>query len=406
MSDTNKNKRTRLTDLFRYHRNELSGKERNTFERELQKDPFIEDASDGYASVSPEEALKDIKSLQKRLKTRTGRIQRANIYRIAASIAVLMIISTLFIILEKNKPDKQLAINAAQPETLDIAKNEPVPERVLKEISSEKPVVTPEKKTERPGQKKQAAVEDNQVEAVDNNKIAEAIKDNSISELKTKRAESNLSRSAAPSSALAREKSVAYSVRGTILSSEDNQPVPGANVMIKGTTTGVVTDSGGKFNINLPDTSNRTLVAGLVGMESKEFSAKPDSEIQVKLDPSVSALSEVVVVGYGTKKSGDETRNEDYKPPQPATGKSEFDKYIRENIHRPDTATTGQRAVVVLTFLVRTDGSIDSIRVVRSPGRLFSDEAIRLISSGPSWKPAEDNGRKINDVVRLRVVFR
>lgn len=194
--------------------------------------------------------------------------------------------------------------------------------------------------------------------------------------------------------------------RGKVLSSEDSKPVQGANVIIKGTRTGVVTDSGGNFNINLADSSNRTLIAEFVGMESKEFKAKSDSQVQVKLDPAVSALNEVVVVGYGIKKAEAEAENEDYVPPQPVNGKSEFDKYIRENIHRPDTVTTGQRIVVVVSFLVRTDGSIDSIRIFRSPGKLFSNEAIRLIRSGPSWMPARDNGKKIDDEVRVRVVFR
>jgi TonB family protein len=143
-------------------------------------------------------------------------------------------------------------------------------------------------------------------------------------------------------------------------------------------------------------------------MESKEFKAKRDSQVQVKLDPSISALSEVVVVGYGTKKA--ESEKEDvstgYAPPSPVNGKSNFDKYIKENQHRPDTITAGQRAVVVVSFLVRINGNIDSIRIVRSPGKIFSDEAIRLIKSGPPWKSAEDNGKPIEDKVRIRIVFR
>ena len=143
-------------------------------------------------------------------------------------------------------------------------------------------------------------------------------------------------------------------------------------------------------------------------MESKEFEAKRDSQVQVKLDPSISALSEVVVVGYGTKKAKSEKEDVStgYAPPSPVNGKLNFDKYIKENQHRPDTITTGQRAVVVISFLVRINGSIDSIRIVSSPGKIFSDEAIRLIKSGPSWKPAEDNGKPIEDEVRIRIVFR
>jgi TonB family protein len=214
---------------------------------------------------------------------------------------------------------------------------------------------------------------------------------------------------AAPLAVLSKEKtSSGFRAKGRILSSEDNMPVPGANVLIKGTNTGVVTDAGGNFNITLPDSDNRTLVANFIGMESKEFEAKTDSQFQVRLDPSVSALSEAVVVGYGVKRAESEKEEAiaGYVPPQPANGKADFDKYIQENLHRPDTATAGQRIVVVVSFLVHTDGRTDSIKIVRSPGRSFSDEAIRLIKSGPSWKPAEENGKKTEDEVRVRIVFR
>ena len=59
-----------------------------------------------------------------------------------------------------------------------------------------------------------------------------------------------------------------------------------------------------------------------------------------------------------------------------------------------------------LSFSVHTDGSIDSIKIIRSPGKIFSDEAIRLLRSGPSWQPAEENGQIIEDQVRLRIVFK
>lgn len=334
MSDKNKNRKRLLTDFVRYHRNEMTREERNSFERELQKDPFAEEASEGFASISPEEAFKDIENLQRRLKTKTVRKQRFMVYRIAASIAVLMMISTVFILIEKNKTVKQLADNSFQSETLEIVKSQPITEPAAKDVASEKPVVIEEKKTDK-SVARQIRIETGKSEGtVERIKIAEIRKNDSISELKAKSVEAYIA--------------------------------------------------------------------------EERMAAKADSQAQVSLDPSISALSEVVIVGYGVK--GDESDKEDvqtgFVPPQPVNGKSNFDKYIKENLHRPDTATAGQRVVVVISFLVRTNGSVDSIRIVRSPGKLFSDEVIRLIKSGPSWKPAEENGKKIEDEVRLRIVFR
>ena len=88
------------------------------------------------------------------------------------------------------------------------------------------------------------------------------------------------------------------------------------------------------------------------------------------------------------------------------TAESGFNKYIEDNLRRPDTETDGQRVVVVLNFRVDMNGKIDSIKVIKSPGKIFSDEAVRLIKEGPAWKPAEENGKIIDDEVRIRIVFK
>src|SRR5512133_1345465 len=126
MSDKNKNMKSLLNDLLRYRRNELSGAERNAFERELQKDPFLSEASEGFESITPEEATKDIADLQRLLETGKIKKQRFVFYRIAASIAVLMILSAVYVFVSKNKPEKQLSQNSAKPETFEIIKNQPV----------------------------------------------------------------------------------------------------------------------------------------------------------------------------------------------------------------------------------------------------------------------------------------
>ena len=130
-----------------------------------------------------------------------------------------------------------------------------------------------------------------------------------------------------------------------------------------------------------------------------------DTVTEFKPDTSEINLNEVVVVGYGTRGDIDEVTN-NYTPPLPVNGRSAFDKYIRDNIRRPDTTTSGQRVVVVLNFNVNPDGKIDRLKVLRSPARIFSDEAIRLIMEGPAWKPAEENGKTIPDEVSVRIVFK
>lgn len=411
MSDKNKNKKNRLTDFLRYHSKELSGKERNSFERELQKDPFAEEASEGFSSISHEDVFKDISDLHKRIKIRTGIKRRLPIYRIAASLALLMAITTIYFYVSRNKPVKTLADNSVQSNQMEISKSQPIKQSpATEEIHTEKKLDSRNKSESTSLQKRQSEIAKN-IETTDKLPIAEVLKSDSISDLTKNRGNANFKsqQMAAPVSIFARERSVSsYNVRGKILSSEDNLPLPGANVYVKGTKTGVVTDSEGNFNISLPDSNKRMLTANFIGMEPKEFMPKSDSEVKVTLEPSVASLSEVVVVGYGMDKKEvtGAVNSTKHTPATPVIGKSDFDKYIRNNLHRPDTTTSGQRVVVVVSFLVQTDGSIDSIRIVKSPGKSFSDEAIRILKSGPKWKPAEDNGRQVEDIVKLRLVFK
>jgi protein TonB len=318
MRDRNKNNIIRFPDFFRYSGKKMSGKERNSFERELQRDPFAEDAEEGLASITPKEALKDISTLQKQLKKRTEGRQKLILYRIAASVAVLMIVSSVFIVIERKSTPKQIASHADRIESLEITESKPITEPAEKKELSEQPV-------------------------------------------------------------LIREKEAVRSV-----------------VQIKNPEALII-----------PDSKSHAIIAGSIGKEAKESEAKADTPA-IKSDSSLMELNEIVVtaIGISGEKSEMETQPEGYVPPSPAGGKSDFDIYIRENLQRPDTLNSGQKAIVVLSFSVHTDGSIDSIKIIRSPGKPFSDEAIRLLRSGPSWHPAVNNGQVIEDQVRLRIVFK
>lgn len=85
-------------------------------------------------------------------------------------------------------------------------------------------------------------------------------------------------------------------VRGTVIG-EDGMPLPGVNVVIRGTTIGTVTDVNGNYSLTLPNNSS-VLVFSFVGYASQEIAiTKP--EMTVRLTADVTQLSEVVVTGYG-----------------------------------------------------------------------------------------------------------
>jgi len=89
-------------------------------------------------------------------------------------------------------------------------------------------------------------------------------------------------------------------ITGTVTSTEDGLGVPGATVLVKGTTIGTATDIDGKYSINVPSGSN-VLVFTFVGLTSQEVNIGNRSTINVALESDVTALSEVIVTGYGTQ---------------------------------------------------------------------------------------------------------
>jgi iron complex outermembrane receptor protein len=88
-------------------------------------------------------------------------------------------------------------------------------------------------------------------------------------------------------------------VTGTVTGADDNQPIIGVTVLVKGTTVGVVTDLNGKYQINAP--AGSTLEFRYVGMKTKEVVVGTASVYNVTLETESTVLDEIVVVGYGTQ---------------------------------------------------------------------------------------------------------
>ncbi len=89
------------------------------------------------------------------------------------------------------------------------------------------------------------------------------------------------------------------SVSGKVTAAEDGSGIPGVNVLEKGTVNGTVSDSDGNFRISVG--ANATLIFSFVGYTSQELSVGSQSTLNVSMESDVTALSEVVVTGYGSQ---------------------------------------------------------------------------------------------------------
>ena len=98
----------------------------------------------------------------------------------------------------------------------------------------------------------------------------------------------------------------AQKVTGKVVD-ETNAPIPGVNVVVKGTTNGVITNSDGTYSIVPADVQKDVLTFSFIGFETKEVKINAQTVINVQLGSSTLEIEEVVAVGYGTMKKRDVT---------------------------------------------------------------------------------------------------
>lgn len=91
-----------------------------------------------------------------------------------------------------------------------------------------------------------------------------------------------------------------------IVTDENNQPIAGVNVVEKSTTNGVVTDVSGFYRIKVKS-ENAVLVFTFIGYVSEEINIQGKNKINIQLTQDITALEEVVVVGYGSVKKSELT---------------------------------------------------------------------------------------------------
>ena len=159
-------------------------------------------------------------------------------------------------------------------------------------------------------------------------------------------------------------------VKGKVTEAETGQSIPGANVILKGTTTGIITDNNGNFSLTVP--ANGTLVFTFIGFRSIEVPVAGKKEINVSLTAESIGLEEVVAIGYGTVKKKDITGS---------VASVKGDDLQAIPVASAAEALTGKLAGVQVTS---TEGSPDAeMRIrVRGGGSITQDNSPLFIVDG------------------------
>jgi TonB-linked SusC/RagA family outer membrane protein len=179
-------------------------------------------------------------------------------------------------------------------------------------------------------------------------------------------------------------------VKGKVTAADDSQPIPGVNILIKGTVSGTQTDADGNFSLEAPD-DRAVLVFSAIGYVTQEIQVSGRSVIDVALASDVRALEEVVVVGYGTQDRKDVTGSVSSIKPQQLTSLPVVT--VSESIQG--------RAAGLQVITSGTPGN-DAILIIRGLGSINGTSPLLVIDGFPTTTGL--NTINPNDVENIEVL--
>jgi len=416
------------TWVQRYRTGKLSEEE----QRWLKENPFEAEALEGLAETNG--WSEDIPALQQQIRERTSK--RTTLWltygRYAAAVAVLLIVgwfayqtvSTGNIgdkavdketasqpltyqaqsdsVVEETAPLAVMVPERVAQEQATASVNNPVPDPPSNEV---KPVLVPEQQSIavlKPAALEPAAAPSfSEVAEMADEELPKTSRDAAsgaeaeIGIAQNVRTQAKQSRYAVPTEQFAQQ------ISGSVYSAEDGAPLPGVNVIVKGTKVGTVTDIDGQFQLAMPDSTPNDLVFSFIGFQAKEVVVDQQDSVVVKLKADARQLSEVVVTrGYRRSDRASSAAH-------PIPTYDSFRNYLQTNLRYPEDAQKrGVEGTVKVQFTVDTEGNPTDFTIKKSLGYGCDEEAIRLIEEGPLWQPATRNGDFEPDQVTVKVRFK
>ena len=174
----------------------------------------------------------------------------------------------------------------------------------------------------------------------------------------------------------------AQSVQGKVVSKEEGEPLPGVNVIVKGTTIGTVTNMDGEYRISVTE-PEAVLQFSFIGYVSEEVPVNGRSTVDIALTDDLQQLSEVVVTGYGTRSTEGFTGS---------MGSVGADKIQNKPLATVDQALQGSVPGVQLSATSGTPGAAQDIRI-RGISSITADNDPLFVIDGIPVTNASDINR-------------
>ena len=428
-----------------YFSSKMTEREKHAFEKSVMQDDFESDAFDGLSKLSPHELEKDFAELNSNLQGRIKSKPKRKLVWLPYAASILVLVGLGWVLfqinndtsvnefvsqeLEQTKTQKQLSpesvakqdslqeiIDVDLEDTIEVVIDEgqEIAEVEIQAVEESEELADVDVMHEQVPQQKTAMIA--KLDYSDKMPLAKKL---DTAEKKLSGKVSGVSASKKYRSVKIRgfssipKKEMVRKIKGLVVD-ENKQPIPGVNIVVKGTTKSVLTDIDGNFAMSLVDTnSDYKLTASFIGFKPKDVDVS--DSLLVVLEQDNTPLNEVVVTGYSMEKKSDQTGSvseveidkpaREWNKAQPSESKniSSFKQRVLEKLDHSKLQHLSGKYKLKLSFLINSDGSITDMQFRGNPDAVLVSEIKRIIPGLEKWKPATSNGVAVSSTVKLKL---
>lgn len=206
-------------------------------------------------------------------------------------------------------------------------------------------------------------------------------------------------------------------VEGWVVNSANKLAIPGANVVVEGMERGTTTNNDGQFVINAPAYS--TLIISYHGFTTQLRPLNGISGHGIALTPGDSSNNEITNADPGALSPIGKEKTETQelpvdtkvftiveKQPEFPGGNKAMYQFLARNIRYPSAAARSDvSGKVFISFIVSDKGEIKNVKLLKGIGFGCDEEALRVVSSFPNWKPGVQQGKNVTTQYTLPINF-
>ena len=221
-----------------------------------------------------------------------------------------------------------------------------------------------------------------------------------------------------------------FKLSGQVMSANTKKPVIGASIVVRGTTNGTLSDADGKFELQVK--KDDVLMVSYIGLQTQSLLVAGQANLVVWMKDDVQSMEEMLVVGMAQDgvgaKSADPNKKvvqvvevPNDKPviqdgevftvvdelPQFPGGMAEAMKFLAKNIKYPVESQKAKiEGRVIVQFVVKENGKVADIKVMRGVSPELDAEAIRVVGLMPDWIPGKQRGKAVAVKYTMPIMFR